>query len=130
MTCKSLLILCASFVMAASVSVSDLVEYQAQDQSLNLVIVCEKPVKLLVAFIEKSGEEITAAFIEDHKICTTHRFDDGPGIKVRGVADNGGNWGSLDDRFENHYDRLTCKWFYVFMPKFGDEDTPFVKCLE
>ena len=117
----SLLILCASFAMAASTAPTPqslLEEYQAQDESLSLVIVCEKPVELFFAFVRYDHEEIQSAFIEDHKICTTHRFDDGPDIKVRSNV-------SLLDKLS-----MTCTWFSVHVPAYKNEDSPTVVCLK
>jgi hypothetical protein len=101
--------------MAASTALLE--EHQTRDKSLSLVIICEKPVEVFFAFVENHQERTRSAFIEDHKICTTHRLDDGPGIHERSDV-------SLLDKLS-----MTCTWFSVHVPAYQSELPPTVECL-
>ena len=114
----SLLILCASLAMAASTTLE---EFQAKDESVSLVIVCEKPVKLFVLFAEDSQKGIRSAFIQEHKLCQTHHFDSFPaGVNVGNRISDG----------NVHAEALTCQWFSVTIPAFNSPHSSSVECLD
>ena len=115
----SLLILCASLAMAASAALQ---ESKALDTSTPFFILvrCNKPVKLNIAIVEYTEEEVRSAFIEDNSSCTLDRFD-GPGLHVR---DENRNAVSI-----LHTASPTCKWFGVFVPDYQSGDSPIVECI-
>ena len=113
----SLLILCASFAIAASTAFH---EFETLDASTPLFILvqCSEKVKLHFAIADTEGKGRTA-FIEDNSSCHIHRFDEGQrSLNV----DRKGNPKLI------FTETLYCNSFAVFVPG-STESLPIVECL-
>ena len=117
----SLLILCASFAIAASTAFT---EFKADRTALFLVVECKESVELDIAIVKsKYGLK---ALIEDNSSCQVtswSQMDNGQWSLLTDVADR--------NNLPIYYgETLTCKSFGVFVP--GPSKTsslPIVECL-
>ena len=125
----SLLILCASFAIAASTAFN---EFKADGTALFLVVECKESVELDIAIVKSKYGLL--ALIEDNSSCDVFswsQMDNGHVSKLTDVADAR----SIEfnrSKIPIYYgETLTCKTFGIYLPaptKSEQQSKPIVEC--